>query len=91
MSTVKLPDGTKTIWKNENDGGTIVYAYLLGAGLINKETRVSVCGVNLSACVIDTARGIAHRPYEEHALCDHVSVESSLCGDGARFRVRILP
>jgi len=88
MSTVSVP-GAKMLWKNQDDGGTIVYAYLLGAGLICSDLAVRIAGCNLAACVFATACGLGQRLYEEHALCDHVTVATSLCGDGSRYRVRV--
>jgi hypothetical protein len=88
-ATVKLPPGTQTLWKRDDDGGDAVYSWLLGAGLIDRELFVRVAGVNLCACVFKTAIGLAARLYEEHALCRNVAIDRSLCGDGAKFIVRI--
>jgi hypothetical protein len=88
--TVELP-GAPSIWKDRDCGSDEIYAWLVGAGLISSNLRIRVCGVNLSACVIKTAIGLAERLHNEHAMCDHVVVEASLCGDDARFKVRILP
>lgn len=81
--------GSGVIWKNEDDGGPMVYAWLVGAGLVHqKDLRVTVCGVNLCACVMATAAGIGQRLYDEHAMCDNVTIDTSLCGDGSKFKVR---
>jgi hypothetical protein len=89
-STIDLPPGTKTLWKCQDDGGEMVYSYLLGAGLISGDMSVVVCGVNLTACVFRTAIGLADRLHREHALSEHVSIDRALCGDGSRFRVGII-
>lgn len=86
--TVSPPDGAGVLWKPEPDGGDIVYSYLLGAGLVHPDLRVTLCGVNLSQCVYRTAVTLAMRLANEHALCDHVAIALNLCGDGERFRVR---
>ena len=85
-STVSLPDA-ETIWKDRNEGGNEVYAWLVGAGLVSRDLRVRVCGVNLCACVYQTAQTLAWRLYEEHGYRDAVSIVVSLCGDEAKYRI----
>jgi hypothetical protein len=88
-STVRLPKGTQTLWKNQDDGGNVVYSWLLGAGLVSKTLQVRICGVNLCACVFATASGLAQRLFDEHALCDNVTIDTSLCGEGSRYKIRL--
>lgn len=86
--TVQLPEGTRTIWKHEDDGGDLVYAWASGAGLISEATRFVFCGVNLGACVFKTAVGLAWRMHNEDGISDVVTVDDSLCGEGSRWKVR---
>jgi hypothetical protein len=88
-STLNLPGGAQTIWKHDDDGGDLVYSWLVGAKLISRHLAVRIVGVNLCACVFRTAVGLAARLYEEHALCNNVWIDRSLCGDGSKFIVRI--
>lgn len=88
MSSVKLPPDSDSIWKCVDGGGDILYAYLVGAHLVMSDSRFVLSGVNLSACVMETAIGLAKRLYEENAMCDHVTIDPDLCGDGARYKVR---
>lgn len=88
--TVNLTPTIPILWKDEDDGGNIVYAWLVGAGLVQPDVRIEVAGTNLCACVMATACGIAERLYEEHAMCDNVTINTKLCGDGARFKVRFV-
>jgi hypothetical protein len=81
-------EGADILWKDSDDGGLVVYSWLVGAGLVNDDLHVTVCGVNLCACVYRTAAGLGARLFDEHALCDHVSIDTNLCGDGSKFRVR---
>lgn len=86
--TVHRPSGVPVVWKNESDGGTYLYAFLLGMGVINRELRVLIGGVNMSQCVYRTATGLAARLAEEHGLTDNVTIVRDLCGDGEQYVVR---
>jgi hypothetical protein len=88
--TVNLPLDTRTVWKQQDNGGDELYAYLVGAGLISRDLQVDICGVNLCACVYRTAAGLGERLYIEHAICDAVRIRNFLCGDGSKFRVRFV-
>lgn len=88
MHTIELPQGAPVIWKTEADGSPAVYAYLCGAGLICRELRVTIGGVNLSQCVYRTAVGLADRIAQEHGITDCVTIALRLCGDGEQFVVR---
>jgi hypothetical protein len=87
--TVKLPPGTQTIWKHNDDGGDLVYSWLVGAGLVDRDLLVRFAGVNLTACVFKTATALGSRLHEEHALCRNVVIDRSLCGDGSKYIVMI--
>lgn len=91
--TVAMPPGggkIKTLWKTVDDGGDLVYSYLLGADLVRRDLSVTFAGVNLGACVFKSANQLAWRLYEEHALTDVVIVDTKLCGDGGRYKVRLV-
>jgi nicotinamidase-related amidase len=87
-ATYSLPFEVPCVMKDQTDGGSILYAYLLGAVPLKDDLRVEFCGVNFSACVYETAKTLADRLSTERALCDHVTIRTDLCGDGERFRVR---
>lgn len=87
-SSFALPFEIHTVMKDCAEGGTILYAYLLGAGLAHGENHFVLAGVNMSQCVFRTATSLAERLANEKAMCDHVTIRTDLCGDGERFRVR---
>lgn len=76
-----LPKGTPVIWKDRNDGGSEVYAWLVGAGLVRPGLVVEVCGMNTNACVRDTATGLGGRLKDEAGLANAVRIVLSLCRD----------
>ena len=80
-STVELGVDVPRIWKQQNEGGDELYAWLLGAHLITRDIHIAVCGVNLWACVRETAAGILQRLSEEQGLTGTVSIIQDLCGD----------
>lgn len=86
--TVRSGGAIPALWKQEADGGELVYSWLVGAGLIAEDLIVTLCGVNLSHCVFLTARTLAARLCREHQLCDHVVIDLDATGDFDEFRVR---
>ena len=80
-STVELGVDVPRIWKQQCHGGDELYAWLLGAHLITRDIHIAVCGVNLWACVRETAAGILQRLSEEQGLTGTVSIIQDLCGD----------
>ncbi len=80
-STVELGLDIQTLWRDKNDAGDELYAWLLGAHLMTRDLKVAVCGVNLGACVRDTAVGLWHRLANEQGLTGCVSIVQGLCGD----------
>jgi len=88
--TVELGLDIQTIWRDKNDAGDELYAWLLGAHLMTRDLKVAVCGVNLGACVRDTAVGLWHRLANEQGLTGCVSIVQGLCGDESG-RVQFVP
>lgn len=89
MHTIRFPRGTTDVlWKRGDDGGDEVYAYLVGAGLIDRDLHVFIGGVNTSACVYKTACGVGNRLAEEHGMSDNVTILRDLCGDSGPYRLR---
>ena len=76
-----LPPGTPVLWKDRNDGGNEVYAWLVGAGLVQPGLVVEVCGMNTNACVLDTATGLGERLKNKTGLIGCVRIVLSLCRD----------
>ena len=85
-STVDLPEGTPTVWKGQNDGGSELYAFMVGAGLNRRDVRITLAGVNTAACVYNTACGLSKRLSEEEGVTRPVRIDLDLCGD-ANHRV----
>lgn len=89
-----LPPGTPVLWKDRNDGGDEVYAWLVGAGLVRPGLVVEVCGMNTNACVLDTATGLGERLKNKTGLIGCVRIVLSLCRDDngtVEFTEELLP
>lgn len=89
MHTVRFPHtSVPVVWKKEDDGGDVLYAYLVGANLIDRELRVFIGGCNVGACVYRTACGVGNRLAEEHGITNAVTILRELSGDEGPFVVR---
>lgn len=78
------------IWKDRNGGGDELYAYLVGANLIERGTTYYFAGVNRAACVEQTACGLAKRLDEVHGITEACSIVWNLTADKNRW-LRIIP
>jgi len=90
--SAKLPADTSIIWKNRDAGDGEIYAWLLGADLIQEGLIARFCGVNLCACVLACATGTAQRLRERTSpVLNAVEVVLHLCGDQSPCRIRFAP
>ena len=93
-TVVAVCPGTPVLWKDRNDGGNEVYAWLVGAGLVRPGLVVEVCGMNTNACVLDTATGLGERLKNKTGLIGCVRIVLSLCRDDngtVEFTEELLP
>lgn len=86
-SVVDLPEEAVELYKEHDDGGTVLAAYFKGRELWPSLVRLA--GVNLSACVWATATSLA-RYFRDEEIRSPVEIVADLCRDNTSLPVTVL-